>query len=192
MIKFLQRVIADDALHMRWLNTLAYMEYVGARKIMKSQHEDDIDENLLAHMAEEINHAYFLKKLVRKNFLKAATKFSEQDLLAKSSAKKYLQSIDAYCALHAPNVNHAYMLSSFVIETRALLLYSTYGKLLQETNLFRLTSILKQEERHLQEMEEALHVRDQDFSVTKEKMRHFEERSFSNFLCALNDAVTNL
>lgn len=31
-----ERIVADPALHARWLNTFSYLEYVGIRKIVKS------------------------------------------------------------------------------------------------------------------------------------------------------------
>ena len=33
----ISQIVADPALHARWLNTFSYLEYVGFRKIVKSQ-----------------------------------------------------------------------------------------------------------------------------------------------------------
>lgn len=185
MEAFLEKIIANDDLHARWLNTLSYLEYVGARKIFKSQHEDDIDEDLLVHMAEEIQHACFLKKLLRQNFNRSQAKFSEHDMLAKTAAKKYLQSIDAHCARYARDPYHAYLLTSYVIETRALKLYSAYEKVLREHNLFRVASILKQEEQHLHDMQAMLVEKSENFSTEAEDLIAFEMSNYDEFFSAL-------
>jgi len=35
----ISQIVADPALHARWLNTFSYLEYVGFRKILKSQRQ---------------------------------------------------------------------------------------------------------------------------------------------------------
>lgn len=193
--KLLARIIDDDDLHARWLNTLSYLEYVGARKIIKSQNEDDVDLGLLEHMAEEIHHAYFLKKLAHRYFSQS---FSGKDsLLAKNAAKNYVQSVDAHCARFARTAHHAYLLTSYVIETRALVLYTVYDDHLQKRHAFRLTSILKQERRHLHEMEKALVCFDDQFISLKAALLLEESHYFHEWMLALQrelvtyDAITH-
>jgi hypothetical protein len=42
-------VVADPALHARWLNTFSYLEYVGFRKIVKSQRAEVLTAAILGH-----------------------------------------------------------------------------------------------------------------------------------------------
>jgi hypothetical protein len=61
-----ERIVADPALHARWLNTFSYLEYVGFRKIVKSQRAEVLTAAILGHACEEGRHALGLKKLAIK------------------------------------------------------------------------------------------------------------------------------
>ena len=58
----LDRLIADPPRHARWLNTVALLEYTGARKMLKSQASARMSEMILRHAAEESRHAHFFKR----------------------------------------------------------------------------------------------------------------------------------
>lgn len=57
----LTALVKQPTLHARFLNTLSLLEFIGARKIMKSQEEDSVTPAVLAHATEEIRHAQVLK-----------------------------------------------------------------------------------------------------------------------------------
>jgi hypothetical protein len=57
------KIVADQVLHARWLNTFSYLEYVGFRKIVKSQKAEALTAAILGHACEEGRHALGLKKL---------------------------------------------------------------------------------------------------------------------------------
>ena len=59
----LERIVAQPAIHARFINTLSRLEYVGARKLMKSQDSSGLDRETLQHLVEETRHAWMLKKL---------------------------------------------------------------------------------------------------------------------------------
>ncbi len=46
------RIVADPALHARWLNTFSYLEYVGFRKIVKSQKAEALTAQCSAMLAK--------------------------------------------------------------------------------------------------------------------------------------------
>ena len=46
-------VVADTALHARWLNTFSYLEYVGFRKIVKSQRAEVLTAAILGCAARK-------------------------------------------------------------------------------------------------------------------------------------------
>ena len=58
----LERIVAQPAIHARFINTLSRLEYVGARKLMKSQDSSGLDRETLQHLVEETRHAWMLKK----------------------------------------------------------------------------------------------------------------------------------
>ena len=58
----LSELVKHNELHAKFLNTISLMEYMGARKIVKSQLEKNVDSEVLAHMTEEIRHAQIFKK----------------------------------------------------------------------------------------------------------------------------------
>jgi hypothetical protein len=191
MIKdFLMRVMKNDELHWRWLNTLSYLEYIGARKIIKSQHEDDVDDAVLEHMAEEIHHAYYLKKIIARKF-RRQTKYTSAHMLAKTAAKNYLHAIAIKSAHHARDARHAYLLASYIIETRALSLYTIYDALVHDDKSYSLASILKQEHRHLDEMHIALNHADPSFTSMSALLCQFEQACFDDFFTSLTDYVEN-
>ena len=81
----LDRIIATPALHARFVNTLARMEYVGVRKLLKSRRAERLDLDGLQHMLDENVHALRLKKAA--TTLAAplgvnVTTFSDDDTLA--------------------------------------------------------------------------------------------------------------
>ena len=49
-------------LHARWLNMFSYLEYIGFRKIVKSQGAENLSLETLGHAVEEGRHALMLKK----------------------------------------------------------------------------------------------------------------------------------
>ena len=61
-----ERIVADDSLHAKWLNSLSMMENTGARKISKYEHPVHTGIIVLKHAAEEARHAYYLKKQIEK------------------------------------------------------------------------------------------------------------------------------
>src|SRR5262249_41035178 len=58
----LDRIVAERAWHARFLNTLARLEYVGVRKMLKCRRSEQLDMEGLQHMVEEAAHAVRLKK----------------------------------------------------------------------------------------------------------------------------------
>src|SRR3984957_20867942 len=62
MPQLLALIVACDALHARWINTLSYLENCGARMIAACEHPTLVKEEMLKHAAEEFRHAFYLKK----------------------------------------------------------------------------------------------------------------------------------
>ena len=90
-------IVADPALHARWLNTFSYLEYVGFRKIVKSQRAEALTAAILGHACEEGRHALGLKKLAVKLGGSAFDSYAPEALLCGEEAEAYFQELDQSC-----------------------------------------------------------------------------------------------
>jgi rubrerythrin len=187
---------ANPALHARFINTISFMEYVGARKIMKSQMDTEFDLELLSHVAEEAKHAWLVKRLALRVDQAAAETYGPEHLLCPDEAEGYLQSIDAAAeaALADVDVTDAgctkqwlnYLYSSLLIEERADTFYKVYAVVLEEIGLAgTVRSILKDETKHLAAMAERIERYDVDARARLAGLRVTERAAFARWEKAL-------
>lgn len=180
--KVLQELILFPEIHGKFLNTLSLLEYIGARKIMKSQREDKITPTILAHMTEEIRHAQILKKLALRVAGQGVSSYSEASLLCGQQGRAYIQAIDqAACAQVGEDQSWTnYLLTTLVIEERAQELYPFYDELLCQLDLGGpLRGIVREEIGHLEQVQEYLQ---RDGKVTQQNIDAVRsiERDFYN------------
>lgn len=166
--ELLVRVVARPDLHARLVNTLSRMEYVGVRKMLKARHADRLDEEGLLHLIEEASHALRLKRAaIQLNNGESAgvATYAEHHSLAGAAGEAYMQGVDRACEeLLAPleldpvaRSEANYLLSTAAIEVRAEAFYPLYEECLQQAGApFSVKAILKDELRHLAEMELSL------------------------------------
>ncbi len=148
------RVVADPALHGRWLNTLSYLEHCGACKIAASAHPSAVKEERLKHAAEEFRHAHYLKTQLRR-IGQCCVDYRRSSLLGGWATYHYLHRLDLFASRQ--NQSHAYLLTTYAIELRAAELYPLYQEALRKSgSKVRVQSILLEEEEHLAEMEREL------------------------------------
>jgi hypothetical protein len=191
----LDRVIAAD--HARFLNTLARLEYIGVRKMLKSRRAERLDLDGLQHMLDETIHALRLKKAAHAVGGEDAVKtFSAADTLAGDEGEAYFQTVDraAEAALddlpaeRRGEVN--YLLSSAAIEVRAQAFYPMYESRLRALGLpVSVAAILRDEDRHLAEMAERLAAALPDWRARLERVLAEETGAFDRFLDAVEDAL---
>src|SRR5581483_3981164 len=98
----LDRIIPRPDLHARFVNTLARLEYVGVRKMLKSRRAERLDLDGLQHLLDEAVHALRLKKAA--TALAAAggaavTTFADGDTLAGEAGEAYFQALDRHAEL---------------------------------------------------------------------------------------------
>src|SRR5262245_285680 len=87
----LDRIVAERAWHARFLNTLARLEYIGVRKMLKCRRSERLDMEGLQHMVEEAAHAVRLKKAAQSvagTEIDVAT-FADADTLAGGEGESY-------------------------------------------------------------------------------------------------------
>jgi len=156
---FFEGITADRDQHARFVNTLSFLEYVGARKILKSQPEAHINANLLAHVAEEVRHAQFFKKMALALSDGNLKDYAPSSLWNGMGAWRYFQGIDQTCAevLKDTTPWKNYLLTTYAIESRALSAYSLYFEFVKDGGHRKLLSgIIQEEQTHLLETEIAL------------------------------------
>ena len=153
--RVLTSLVEIPEMHSRFLNTISLMEYMGARKIIKSQMEDWVDEHLLAHISEEIRHARVFKKMALKLSEGKLTSYQDCHLLAGQQARSYIQSVDrsVAAALEQENTRENYLLSTLLIEQRAALVYPFYAQRMIPLGFGpQISNVLKEEQHHLEQI----------------------------------------
>ena len=161
-----EKVVVNDDLHAKWLNSLSMMENTGARKISKYEHPVNTTLIVLKHAAEEARHAYYLKKQIGKLTKDGCPDYSYPYLLAPIESHHYLNMLDVEACRYLKNklqlegraLKHgAYLLVTYSIEVRADMLYGIYQEALtRHKSKVNVKSIIAEEEGHLAEMERML------------------------------------
>jgi hypothetical protein len=160
----LENIVQDQVMHGRWLNTLSYMENCGARLIANYEDTKGVTLDILEHAWEEKRHAYLLKSQLRKiPGGEHLVDYRRNFLLGDSYSKHYLQRLNIrvsrylkndFSLLGRPLRDAAYLLVTYAIEVRALLLYSYYQDVLRnQKSAVSVALILREEKGHLQDME---------------------------------------
>jgi rubrerythrin len=194
MKQVLSRLIEDPPRHARWLNTIALLEYTGARKMLKSQASQRMSEMILRHAAEESRHAHFFKRAALRIDPNLDSEFRDESLLCGTAAKSYFYHLDhgvcgrlAEAGFEGDDLSYAsYLYVTTLIEERADWLYPAYHQLLRQAKLpVSLAGIIAEEENHLEEMGGALEPIDSAWQARLESLRPYEAELFDGLLDAL-------
>jgi len=191
MKTILKKIINSPIILAKFLNTLSLLEYIGARKIIKSQQQENIDEKILAHAIEELRHALLLKKASRKIMPDLCKTYLPNELLCGTAAVNYFQIIDQAVAQQLGNNNllQAYLYTTFLIETRAIEFYLLIEEILAELNkpsLFR--GIITEENRHLTEILNCLQ-NDVTFRNNINLLIAIEQNTFNRLIKIIENSI---
>src|SRR6478735_2242656 len=146
--RVLERIVSSREAHARFVNTLARLEYVGVRKILKSRRSERISLDGLQHILDEAVHALRLKKaaVALAGSGDGVLTFADGATLAGNAGESYLQALDRRSEAN-------YHLTSAAIEVRAQVFYPMYEECLRANGVgFSVAAISKDEDRHLEEM----------------------------------------
>lgn len=195
----LKAIVANPALHARMLNTLARLEYVGVRKMLKSRRAELLDLDGVQHIVDESIHVLRLKKAavaLAKAGGAAVTTFSGTETLAGDDAERYFQEVDHVAERllgtlpDAERAESNYILTSAVIEVRAQAFYPLYEAELRAANSpVSVAPIMRDEDRHLEEMQAALSAKLPDADLRLRAALDAEGACFARFVDALEAAV---
>ncbi len=185
-------IVADPALHARWLNTFSYLEYVGFRKIVKSQRAETLTSEILNHALEEGRHAQGLKQIALKIGGEAFATYAPQNMLCGEEAEDYFQTLDASCAEAFADLPEAlrarlvYCYVTWLVERRALQVYGVYKSALGRSPVAgRIAGLLMEEEKHLSDVEAAIAAADPDFTKRAPELEAVETMLYEAFIDAL-------
>lgn len=197
----LERIVDNNELHARWLNTLSYMENAGAKKISASEHKENVNLIILKHAAEEHRHAYYLKKQLDKLEGELCKTYKNHELLAPNHTKFYLNALDvAVCRYLKKEFDldgyelkfAAYLFVTYAIEVRADELYPIYQEVLTNAgSKVTVKSIILEEEGHLEEMLNQLKTFSEDWELHAEVVIKIEQEMFSNWIDSLDQQLLN-
>ncbi len=197
--KIVNKLVPDNQLHAKWLNSLSMMENTGARKI--SKYEDPVHTNIivLKHAAEEARHAYYLKKQIGKLAKEACPDYSYPYLIAPVESYHYLQQLDVQACrylkiklnLAGRELKHgAYLLVTYAIEVRADMLYGIYQEALtSHKSKVNVKSIIAEEEGHLEEMQRMLEVFHPQWQQLAGDMCAVENKLFEIWIKAIAEVI---
>lgn len=157
--KIFEQIVRSPRVHARFLNTLAFMELAGAQYLSKLVPYLGSTTYFLEHVAEEYRHAFFLRKLGEKIAGHTISGFTSDTLYCSRLSRGYITNLQRQiclllksCGLHEPHIikQRTYLLSTFAIETRALVFYQAYQAALDHAEIaLSVRSIISEEEDHL-------------------------------------------
>jgi hypothetical protein len=201
--RLLDRIVVNKEAHARFVNTLARLEYVGVRKILKSRRSEHLAIDGLQHILDEAVHALRLKKAAVAlaggagvGGVHNVQTFADDATLAGDAGEGYLQALDRRAEealLDLPSAARAeanYHLTSAAVEVRAQVFYPIYDQCLQANGVgFSVAAISKDEDRHLEEMAAGLERTLPEWRRRLEAVLGAEEALFTRFLAAVEAAL---
>jgi hypothetical protein len=199
ILPLLEALSRDPARHARFLNTLSLLEYIGVRKILKSQPAAGLTAEMLEHILEEARHAAILKRLALRVGGPAMADYAAPALLCGEEARRYIQTLDrgaeldlketGFPAAAAPPVNYLY--TTLLIEERAGRVYPVYEPVLAAIGLGGVVAgIVREEEGHLSAVSRRLVREDPGHPTRLERLRRTERRAFAALWRALQREVS--
>ncbi|TGL55778.1 rubrerythrin [Leptospira kemamanensis] len=186
----LQAIITNDKNHALWLNTLSLLEHIGSRKILLTQSSEDTSEMILRHATEEARHALFFKKAARTIQPEFRSGYQNSSLVRGTAARIYFAKLDTLVRRNLRKVFTdektftylAYLYTTTVIEKRAMVVYTAYDEILNESGSpIRLTNLILEEEGHLSEMSAEMFRLDPDAAKRLAILEEEEAKIFTRF-----------
>ncbi len=192
-------VVTDDHVHARFLNTFSFLEYIGFRKIVKSQRAEVLNRSLLMHALEEGRHALLLKKLAVKLGGQAFDFYRAETMFCPEAAKTYFQELDHQCDARFARLDDlersklVYLYVTWLIERRALDVYGCYRDILGSSDLApKLSALLAEEVGHLRAVEAGIAAGDPQHATRSAQFEALEAALYRDFVAAMaREAATH-
>jgi hypothetical protein len=191
----LEVLVSDSQLHARFINTFSYLEYLGFRKIVKSQRSEEIDTDVLTHALEEARHALKLKRYAIKLGGPNFHRYTEEAMLCRKEAENYFKFLDesvcnSFQTFTQKEISRlTYLYVTLLVEIRALGIYTEYHKLAGSAGS-PFGGILLEEENHLSVVETELKSLDRDMPIRLQKFKTIENKLYELFVHALRIEIS--
>jgi len=196
MKAILDKIVEDNEMHAKWLNTLSFMENAGARKISACEDSENTGIIQLKHAAEEHRHAYYLKKQIGKLNVQGFEFYQSDSMIGGKSSQQYLHRLDVLTCrylkdqfkLSGQDLKYAaYLFVTYAIEVRADELYPIYQESLTENgSKVMVKSIILEEEGHLEEMINQLKEFDSEWERHAEHVLKIESDLFEDWISSVS------
>jgi hypothetical protein len=168
------------------------LEHIGSRKIMATQQGEHIDQATLRHVAEEAQHAYFMKRQAEKAAARPL-EYCSTDLLAPSAARMYFQRLEVghvHLLGRERSLRAAYLYMSLIVEFRALWFYRLYQQTLARLgSAFSLKRVLGEEENHLADVARRLDIAGELSDARVDGLLRLESVLYARLLGALQHSL---
>lgn len=194
----LDQIIQNKEIHIKWLNTLSFLEYSGSKKIHKTNFGQFFTIEILQHAQEEAFHSYFFKKCILKidPNLKNNLNYSYKNLLCGFSAFKYFQLLDLktyeYLSKYfIKNIYYiCYLYVTLIIEERASFIYPIYEERLKANQSpISIKTVIFQEKNHLEFVYQKLQEVDKNYKEHLSYLFSIENNLFDSLLLSLEKNV---
>jgi hypothetical protein len=190
-------VVKDNRVHARFLNTFSFLEYIGFRKIVKSQRAEVLNRSLLTHALEEGRHALLLKKLAVKLGGTEFDHYRPETLFCPDAAKTYFQELDHQCDAKFVDLRDfersklVYLYVTWLIERRALDVYGCYKTVLGNSDLApKLNALLAEEVGHLRAVEAGIATGDPEHAKRSAQFETIEAGLYRDFVAAMSREIS--
>ena len=184
----LNRIAGDATLQPRLLNTLSMLEHMGSHRIMATQHGARVSQATLRHLAEECQHACFMKRKAEKAAGRPL-EYTAIDLLASGAARAYFRRLEVSLLrmlVGQGSTASCYLYMSLIVEFRAVWFYSLLQQALaREGQALSLKRLLGEEQNHLTEMAERLEHAGEWSAARVESFVRLEHALYERLLGAL-------
>lgn len=197
----IDKIISNPLLHIKWLNTLSYLEHTGSKKIHKSNFGEYLNIDVLLHACEEARHAYYFKKFIQKIMPeKKDINYEYKYLLAGFSSFKYFNALDLEVYKYIKsnlksNDKHfltfiAYLYVTYIIEERANMVFHIYNDYLEKNQMgISLKGIIKEEEKHTKIIYSILEKQNFNYELFLKDLSDLEISLFDKYLDRLEKVV---
>jgi len=184
----LTRIVGVAALESRLLNTLSMLEHMGSHRIMATQHGVEVGQATLRHLAEECQHAFFMKRKAEK-VAGRPLEYQGGDLLAPAAARGYFRRLEASLLrelMQQGSARSCYLYMSLIVEFRAVWFYSLLQQALaRERQALSLKRLLGEEQSHLAEMAARLEHAGEWSTIRVERFVQLEHVLYERLLASL-------
>ncbi len=153
----LGRLVEDADLEGSFLRMVAQLEFIGARKILKTWGSRHPNRTVLEHLADEARHAHIFAEM-------AHQVCPGEQAFCLDAGKAWFQGIDAWVdhtvSEAGGDVEDCYLLTTALVEQRAMRLYPLYAALTaHEAVRTEMKQVLAEEAAHRMPLENAAKAR---------------------------------